>query len=82
VVKALFPAWEAEHIAGVVGRDLPYYDPVISRPTFESIARFSLEMGLATRIPRYEEIVAPTALEANQPDPVAGGFGFSSRSSM
>jgi ABC-type nitrate/sulfonate/bicarbonate transport system substrate-binding protein len=75
VGKALFPAWEAEHIAGVITRDLPYYDPSISRPTFESIARFALEMGLAARIPRYENIVAPTALEPAVP----GGIGFSNK---
>jgi ABC-type nitrate/sulfonate/bicarbonate transport system substrate-binding protein len=62
VGKALFPAWEAELIADVVARDLPYYDPAISQQTYEAIARFAHEMGLSSRSAAYAEIV-PAELE-------------------
>jgi ABC-type nitrate/sulfonate/bicarbonate transport system substrate-binding protein len=54
-----FPALERELIAGLVGKDLPYYDPAISRPTIDALNEFSSDIGLltGTAVP-YEEVVA------------------------
>lgn len=57
VGRKYFPAWEASLISDVVARDLPYYDPAISRGSFEAIARFAQQMGLAERGASYDEIV-------------------------
>src|SRR5689334_10920790 len=51
VGRQLFPAWEAELIEDVVARDLPFYDCRITADSFEKIATFAKDMGLANEIP-------------------------------
>lgn len=58
VGQALFPTAEAERIAGVVERDLPYYQPEISQAAVAGLNRFAQARGLLTIPARYEDIVA------------------------
>lgn len=53
-----FPAFEASLIATLVQRDLPYYDPAISRDAFDSMCRFARAVGLTKGLGRYEDVVA------------------------
>lgn len=57
VGRALFPALEADLIADVVARDLPFYDPRITRSAFEKIAAFATRMGLSRNAEPYEVVV-------------------------
>ena len=61
VGKKLFPAWEAELIAQVVARDLPFYDPQITNDYYTRIATFAIEMGLATEAAAYDDVIFPDA---------------------
>jgi ABC-type nitrate/sulfonate/bicarbonate transport system substrate-binding protein len=58
VGRKLFPASEAELIADVVSRDLPFYDPSISRQFVAGMTEFQRHMGLIDRDVAYEDIVA------------------------
>jgi NitT/TauT family transport system substrate-binding protein len=58
VGRKWFPEFEASLIADVVTRDLPFYDPSISRETFAACNRFAIEMGLAKQSASYEDAVA------------------------
>ena len=58
VGRRLFPPLEAERIADVVGRDLPYYQPAISDELLAGLIRFSQATGLLRRSPTRELIVA------------------------
>lgn len=58
VGHALFPAAEADRIAAVVERDLPYYQPEISREAVEGINRFAQAQGLLKNPAAYEQVVA------------------------
>jgi ABC-type nitrate/sulfonate/bicarbonate transport system substrate-binding protein len=58
VGKKRFPASEAELIAELVRRDLPYYDPAITVETVENMNRFALDIGLLTTPVSYEDVVA------------------------
>jgi len=53
-----FPAFEASLIATLVERDLPYYQPAISRDAFDSMCAFAQTTGLTKGVGRYEEVVA------------------------
>ncbi len=53
-----FPEFETSLIAELIRRDLPFYDPSISRGTVESMSRFGLDMGLSRQPAVYEELVA------------------------
>jgi len=53
-----FPPFEASLIATLVDRDLPYYDPTISKATFDGTARFAQVTGLTTGLGKYEDVVA------------------------
>jgi len=57
VGRKLFPPLEAERIADVVGRDLPYYKPEISDEALFGLIRFSQATGLLKRTPTREEMV-------------------------
>jgi NitT/TauT family transport system substrate-binding protein len=46
VGRKLFPAAEAELIADIVRRDLPYYTSGISRETIAGLQRFALDVGI------------------------------------
>jgi NitT/TauT family transport system substrate-binding protein len=56
--RKLFPAAEAELIADIVRRDLPFYSPMISRDAIERMIGFSQAAGVLKRHPAYEEVVA------------------------
>jgi NitT/TauT family transport system substrate-binding protein len=53
-----FPAFEASLIATLIERDLPYYDPTISKGVFDSMCKFVQTVGLAKGLGRYEDVVA------------------------
>lgn len=56
--RALFPPAEAELIAELIRRDLPYYDPHISEKTVSGMNRFSRDVGLLRNEPAYKDVVA------------------------
>ncbi len=56
--RKLFPETEAELIAGLIKRDLPFYSAAISRPAVERMIGFSQAAGILKRHPAYEEVVA------------------------
>jgi NitT/TauT family transport system substrate-binding protein len=58
VGQTLFPPHEAALIAGVVERDLPYYDPAISPEAVASMNRFARAVGLMREDVGYEQVVA------------------------
>ena len=58
VGRKLFPASEADLIADVVARDLPFYDAAISRDAVSGMNQFARAMGLLTREPSYDAVVA------------------------
>jgi ABC-type nitrate/sulfonate/bicarbonate transport system substrate-binding protein len=53
-----FPQFEASLIATLVERDLPYYDPAISKGTFDSMCKFVQTVGLTKGVGKYEDVVA------------------------
>jgi ABC-type nitrate/sulfonate/bicarbonate transport system substrate-binding protein len=56
--RKLFPPSEAELIAELIRRDLPYYDPSISRGFVAGMNQFSRDVGILTGDVPYEGIVA------------------------
>jgi NitT/TauT family transport system substrate-binding protein len=57
----LYPPREAALIAGVVERDLPYYEPAISKAFVTAMNQYSRDVGLLKGDPAYEDIVAALA---------------------
>jgi ABC-type nitrate/sulfonate/bicarbonate transport system substrate-binding protein len=58
VGRKLFPPSEAELIAELIRRDLPYYDPSISRSFVAGMNQFSRDVGILTGDVPYDGIVA------------------------
>jgi NitT/TauT family transport system substrate-binding protein len=58
VGRKLFPPSEAELIAELIRRDLPYYDASISRPFVAGMNQFSRDVGILSGDVVYEDIVA------------------------
>src|SRR6266446_1725992 len=58
VGRKLFPPSEAELIAELIRRDLPYYDPSISRSFVAGMNQFSRDVGILSGDVPYEGIVA------------------------
>jgi NitT/TauT family transport system substrate-binding protein len=58
VGRKLFPPSEAELIVELVRRDIPYYDATISRDVVARMTQFSRDVGILTRYPAYEDVVA------------------------
>jgi ABC-type nitrate/sulfonate/bicarbonate transport system substrate-binding protein len=58
VGRKLFPPLEAERIADVVERDLPYYMPGITDEALTGLLRFSRATGLMKSSPTREQVVA------------------------
>jgi hypothetical protein len=54
----LFPPSEAELIAELIRRDLPYYDASISKTFVAGMNQFSRDVGILTGDVAYEEIIA------------------------
>jgi NitT/TauT family transport system substrate-binding protein len=61
VGRKLFPPAEAELIAELIRRDLPYYDAAISPDFVAGMNRFARDLGILTRDVPYEAVAA-TAL--------------------
>ena len=53
-----YPPSEAELIAELVRRDLPYYDPTIPPEKVESMNRFAQDIGLLKAPATYDQVVA------------------------
>jgi NitT/TauT family transport system substrate-binding protein len=53
-----FPAREAGLIAGIIRRDLPYYDAAISEKSVAAINAFARDIGVLAGDPAYANIVA------------------------
>jgi ABC-type nitrate/sulfonate/bicarbonate transport system substrate-binding protein len=58
VGKKRFPPSEAELIAELVRRDLPYYDPTIPEAKVASMNRFAQDIGLLASVVPYHQVVA------------------------
>ena len=58
VGRKLFPAREAELIADIVARDLPYYDATISPEFVAGMNAFARARGILNGDPAYEDVVA------------------------
>ena len=58
VGRKRFPPAEAELIAELVARDLPYYDPAISEHKVARMNRFAQDIGLLREAAPYERVVA------------------------
>jgi NitT/TauT family transport system substrate-binding protein len=58
VGRKLFPPFEAELIAELIRRDLPYYDTTISREFVAGMNRFTRDLGILDADVPYERIVA------------------------
>jgi ABC-type nitrate/sulfonate/bicarbonate transport system substrate-binding protein len=58
VGRKLFPPSEAELIAELIRRDLPYYDAAISKSFVAGMNRFSRDAGILAGDVAYKEIVA------------------------
>jgi NitT/TauT family transport system substrate-binding protein len=58
VGRKLFPPAEAALIAELVRRDLPYYDPSISREFIAGMNAFCRDIGILHGDPSYEKVVA------------------------
>jgi hypothetical protein len=54
----LFPPEEAELIAELIRRDLPYYDAAITPSFVEGMNAFARNIGILKGHPRYEDVVA------------------------
>jgi ABC-type nitrate/sulfonate/bicarbonate transport system substrate-binding protein len=59
VGRQLFPPSEAELIAELIRRDLPYYDPAISETFVAGMNQFARDLGILTGDVPYGQIVAP-----------------------
>ncbi len=55
--RKLFPPAEAEMIAELIRRDLPFYDASISEKTVTSMNRFASDLGLLSKPVKYEDVV-------------------------
>ena len=58
VGRRLFPPAEAELIALLIERDLPYYDPTISEKVVTDMNRFAQDIGLLAGPVAYDSVVA------------------------
>lgn len=58
VGRKRFPPSEAELIAGLVRRDLPYYEPTISQEKVARMNRFARDIGLLKADAPYDRVVA------------------------
>jgi ABC-type nitrate/sulfonate/bicarbonate transport system substrate-binding protein len=59
--RKLFPPAEAELIAELIRRDLPYYDTAISRDFVAGMNQFARDVGILSGDVPYEKIVAAAA---------------------
>jgi ABC-type nitrate/sulfonate/bicarbonate transport system substrate-binding protein len=59
VGRKLFPPQEADLIAALIARDLPYYDTAISETFVSGMNAFARDMGILRGEVSYAEIVVP-----------------------
>lgn len=57
VGRSLFPPAEAELIAELIRRDLPYYDTAITHESVSALNQFAIDMGFLSRQMPYEDVV-------------------------
>jgi len=57
VGRRIFPPTEAELIAELIRRDVPYYDPTISEEVITKMNRFAQDMGLLSGPVAYDRVV-------------------------
>ena len=57
VGRKVFPPTEAGLIAELIRRDVPFYDPAISKSAVESMNRFAQDIGLLSKPVPYEQVV-------------------------
>ena len=60
----VFPKQEAELIAELIRRDLPFYDPIISEKTVTVMNQFCRDMGVLQATPSYADVVAVDIMTA------------------
>jgi ABC-type nitrate/sulfonate/bicarbonate transport system substrate-binding protein len=65
--RKLFPPEQAELIAELIRRDLPYYDPGISEEFVAGMNQFARDVGILQGDVPYEAIVAPHLRAAELP---------------
>jgi NitT/TauT family transport system substrate-binding protein len=58
VGKKLFPPAEAELIAELIRRDLPFYDATISESFVTGMNGFARDNGVLSGSPTYDQVVA------------------------
>jgi ABC-type nitrate/sulfonate/bicarbonate transport system substrate-binding protein len=58
VGRKLFPPAQAELIAELIARDLPFYDASISPDSVRAMNRFAQNVGILAGTPSYEAVVA------------------------
>ena len=58
VGERLFPTMEAGLIAGLIERDLPFYEPGISAAVVSGMNQFAKDIGLLTEEVGYDQVVA------------------------
>lgn len=58
VGERLFPTMEAGMIAGLIERDLPFYEPGISEDAVRGMNEFATNIGLLTEEVPYDQVVA------------------------
>ena len=61
VGRKLFPPAEAELIAELIRRDLPYYNPSISPEFVAGMNQFARDIGILQRQVPYEKVVATSS---------------------
>ena len=57
VGRKLFPPTEASLIAELIRRDLPFYDPLISKKSVDSMNRFAQDLGILSTPVHYRQVV-------------------------
>jgi NitT/TauT family transport system substrate-binding protein len=68
VGRKLFPPSEADLIAELIRRDLPYYDTAISRDFVAGMNRFAWDVGILKSNVAYDQVVASQLLAKAVPD--------------
>jgi NitT/TauT family transport system substrate-binding protein len=69
VGRKLFPPQEAELIAELIRRDLPYYDPSISPSFVAGMNQFARDIGILHGEIPYEKVVATRFSALWRPEP-------------
>jgi NitT/TauT family transport system substrate-binding protein len=70
-----FPAREAELIAGIVARDLPYYDAAIAEHSIPAINDFARRMSILDEEVPYRQVVATEFRDLWRSGAATGGRG-------